>query len=74
MTKLRQWLTENKISQQDFGKQVGVTRGAIWQIANGVITPSLDLAIRIEDATQGGVRARDLLPEQDQSEQKEAVA
>jgi len=43
-------------------KKVGVSPQAISNIAKGA-NPSLEVAVKIEEATEGRVKCRDLLPE-----------
>lgn len=71
MSKLRAYLIETKTRQSDLAKKVGVSFGYMSELVAGGKTPGLELAVRIEDATGGAVRARDWItppdaaPEQD---------
>jgi DNA-binding transcriptional regulator YdaS (Cro superfamily) len=60
---LREWFDNRpaKITQEEFGRVVGLSQGRISQIlANG--TNDLGTALAIESATKGEVSVRDLLP------------
>jgi transcriptional regulator with XRE-family HTH domain len=52
--------TQPDLTQEAFAKRVGVTQGRIAQLLNGS-TPSLALAARIHDATDGAVTANDFV-------------
>jgi DNA-binding transcriptional regulator YdaS (Cro superfamily) len=58
---LRRWLFDHQMTGLAFAEKVGVSGAAVSQWVNGVRVPSLDLAIKIEDATGGAVKARDML-------------
>ena len=63
MMTLKEWLDsrDEKITQEEFGRMVGLSQGRISQImANG--THSLLTALAIERATGGEVRVESLLP------------
>ncbi len=48
-----------KVSKAEWGRRAGITRGYISQLAEGVKTPSLEVALRIEKATAGKVTPHD---------------
>jgi len=55
---LSAWLQESGLTQDAFGRAVGVTQGRIAQLLQGGL-PSMALAIRIEEATGGEVTRAD---------------
>lgn len=57
MSTLFAYLDSNKIRQADFAERVGTTQGLISRLVGGRAKPSLDLAVRIQRATDGQVRA-----------------
>lgn len=52
---LARYLASNDLSPAAFGQLVGADRQQIWRLANGARGPSVDLAVRIEEATDGAV-------------------
>ena len=58
---LREYLFRKKISVTDFGKIVNYSRAHISKIIHGKQQPSKKLAEAIEKATNGEVKAKDLL-------------
>jgi len=58
---LHTYLKKKKLSQGDFAKKVGVTAGCISHLVRGIRRPRADLAVRIQAATGGRVRASDLM-------------
>ena len=60
-TKLATYLETAAIRRSAFARMVGVTPGRITQICNGE-APSLAVAVAIEKATAGVVKAADLAP------------
>lgn len=57
--KLAQYLHDNRISQGDFAKAIGVTQVAVCRYANESRVPGLKLIFAIEKATKGKVTAKD---------------
>jgi len=57
---LKEYLFRKDISRTDFAKLVGVTRQTIYKIICGT-TPTLDVALKIEEVTNGEVKCKDLL-------------
>ena len=57
---LKEFLTENNISQASFAKKMGVTPARISQTVHKKTNPSLDLARRIIKETNGKVTVGDL--------------
>ena len=56
MEKLTQYITTN--SPGALAKACGISRQYLWKLAKGDSLPRVDVAIRIEDATNGAVPAR----------------
>lgn len=60
--KLREYLRSEGLKINAFASKVGVTSATINNVMNGK-EPRLSIAIAIEDATNGQVTCRDLLPD-----------
>ncbi|WP_370687535.1 helix-turn-helix domain-containing protein [Epibacterium sp. MM17-32] len=69
MMNLSEYLTEAGVTQSEFAARVGVTQGVISRLSSGHSLPGLALAVRIENATNGAVKAqnwvRNRLPDTD---------
>lgn len=61
MTALAKYVHGNRGATSALARQVGVSQGQISRVASGRSKPSPDLARRIEQATDGAVRAGQLL-------------
>ena len=59
MTHFSAYLSERGIRQSDFAARIGATQGTISRLANGLVLPSLELAVIIERETSGRVKATD---------------
>lgn len=57
MSKLRDHLEKQSIRQSDFAARIGATQGMVSRLINGVLLPSLKMAIAIERETCGAVPA-----------------
>lgn len=57
MTKLDQYLSDQRIRQADFARLLEVRQATVSRLAAGQQLPSLRLAIRIERVTGGAVPA-----------------
>lgn len=57
----REYLFKKRISQVEFAKKLGVSRGHLNQILHGNKHPSRKLAKKIEEETEGKVTAIELL-------------
>jgi transcriptional regulator with XRE-family HTH domain len=55
MTKLSQYLTDQKIRQEDFATLVGATQATISRLARGQMVPGARLAMRIQNESKGAV-------------------
>lgn len=55
MNKLSQYLEAKKIKQSDFAKLIDATQATVSRLASGAMTPSPDLALRIDEVTGGEV-------------------
>lgn len=54
---LARWIIRGRMTQGEAADQIGVSRVKLNQYLNAVARPSLETAIRIEDATGIGIRA-----------------
>jgi transcriptional regulator with XRE-family HTH domain len=61
--KLDYYLFKNKIKQNEFAKKLGIKPAHLSRIVNNKVTPHLELAILIQDLTQGEVPCEDLVKE-----------
>ena len=61
MTKLREHLKEQGITQAAFAERIGVSQSAVSKICSGLITPRLVKAEEIERETGGAVPATALI-------------
>ena len=57
----REYLFKKRITQVDFAKRLGISRGHLSQILHGSKHPSRKLAKKIEEETEGKVTAVELL-------------
>lgn len=57
--RLRTWLKQVKMQQQVFAKTVPVTEQYLSHLLNGKRKPSMRLAERIEELTEGAVTPND---------------
>ena len=57
---LREFLKQNSFSERQFAKKIGVSQQHLNFILRGLRTPSLELARRIIEATEGKVNIGDL--------------
>lgn len=57
----REYLFKKRITQVDFAKRLGISRGHLSQILHGTKHPSRKLAKKIEEETKGKVTAVELL-------------
>ncbi|RCL01038.1 MAG: putative transcriptional regulator/toxin [Candidatus Tokpelaia sp. JSC189] len=53
MRKLKSYLINNKLSQAEFGMQIGVSQVAINRYLRGLRFPEPEIVIKIEQATDG---------------------
>lgn len=58
--KLAEYLASKKLSQSEFGKQLGVTQGLVSHWLTGRANIPLETAIKIESVTRGAVTVYDL--------------
>lgn len=61
MGTLKNYLQNNKITQRDFSKKLNVHFMTVHLICSGKRRPSPQLALRIEQETQGGIGHDELL-------------
>lgn len=57
MTHLRTYLKETDTSQAALADQIGVSRAYMSELVGGSKTPSLSVAVAIENATRGQIKA-----------------
>lgn len=65
MTSFKTYLEGRGEKQNDFAKRIGISAAYLSQILSGDRTPSLELAVAIEDATCGAVTARSWVVQQE---------
>lgn len=61
--RLDEFLHENRLTQTEFGKAIGVSQGLVWQWMNGYAKVSAASAKKIELETKGKIRKSDLRPD-----------
>ncbi len=59
--KLTEWLKKEKVTKGEFAKRIGIARNTLYLYERGIRQPPLDIALRIERATNGEVRVEDLI-------------
>lgn len=59
MKHLADFLTQTNTSQAKLADQIGVSRAYMSQLVGGIKTPSLSVAVAIERATGGRIKAAD---------------
>ena len=59
MNRLKQYLVDADMTQERFAGLVGVKQSVVSRLASGAAHPSPELALRIEDATEGAVKLHD---------------
>lgn len=62
---LREYLFRNRLSITDFAKKINYDRNYISKIMHSVRSPGQKLAKEIEKATNGEVKANDLIKEKE---------
>lgn len=63
MQVLKSYLKRHQLSQGSLAAKLGVSPGLVWQWLNGRTRITGNMAVRIEDATNGEVTRKDLRPE-----------
>ena len=58
---LRAWLTKEKVTQKDFAERIGVTQEHFSKVLHGKLPISRKLAIAIQLATAGKIKASELM-------------
>jgi transcriptional regulator with XRE-family HTH domain len=58
---LREYLSQNNLSQAAFGSIIGTSQAAVGRYALGERTPLLGMAVKIEKITDGAVSYQDML-------------
>ena len=64
MANLQDFLTRNGIKQLDFAQRLRVRQSTVSRLARNEMTPSLHLAVAIENATDGEIKAADWAQQQ----------
>ena len=57
------YLSKRGLSQEQFGKVLGVSQGLVWQWLNGRTQITAEMANAIEEKTKGAIKRRDLRPD-----------
>ena len=63
MQALKSYLKRHKLSQQAFADRLDVSQGLVWQWLNGRSKVKGEMAVKIEELTDGEVTRKDLRPE-----------
>jgi transcriptional regulator with XRE-family HTH domain len=58
-SRLGTWLQEHEVSQEEFGKRIGASQGAVSRLITGKREPGRAMANAIERETAGAIRAAD---------------
>lgn len=58
MSDLPEYLTKSGLKQAAFAQRIGVTQATVSKLIARTMLPGLELAVKIEDATGGAVKAR----------------
>lgn len=59
--KLKRWIDDQGLTQREMAVRLGISEQHMSGILCGRDLPSRDLAFRIEDETEGAVKARDFV-------------
>jgi transcriptional regulator with XRE-family HTH domain len=57
---LAEYIEKRKLTLEEFGKQIGMSRSATHRIARGQAYPMPETAKRIVEVTKGAVKLKDL--------------
>lgn len=60
---IRAYLDRHGLSQEQFGKFIGVSQGLVWQWLNGRTQITAEMANAIEEKTKGAIKRRELRPD-----------
>ena len=58
---LKNYLKINNIKIKDLAALLGVSRSYLYKLLNRKIEPKIGIALRIEDLTEGTIKAKDLI-------------
>lgn len=58
---LREYLDEKRITYREFAEKLGIHLQSLKSIVYGVRRPSLEIAVKIEELTNGQVTPKDLI-------------
>ena len=62
MAKLGKYLKDQRLTQAEFALRIGVRQSSVSKMVSGDASPSLEVAIKIEDETGGEVGVREWVP------------
>lgn len=62
---LRDWLKQNNIQRNEFGRQIGVTPAAMTGYCKLDFAPKNRILVKIQELTGGAVGARDFLKDEE---------
>jgi len=60
---IKAYLKKYQLSQQQFGKRIGVSQGLVWQWLEGRTRITAERALVIEGKTRGEIGRHDLRPD-----------
>lgn len=60
MSRLNRYLKDRKRRPAEFARELGISKSYLSEILNGKKGVSLDLALKIERITKGGVSTKDM--------------
>lgn len=61
---LREYLSVNSMTHEEFSQKVNISRTQITKIINNKVKPSVNLVKKIKEATNGEVTYEDLIDEE----------
>lgn len=62
--KLGEWLKQEKMTQEAFGRLIASDQGHVSDLVRGKVRPRLESVARIETVTKGAVTAQDWMDQQ----------
>ena len=60
---IRAYQKKHRLSQEQFGKKIGVSQGLVWQWLDGRTLITAERAVRIERRTAGEITRQELRPD-----------
>lgn len=58
---LKEYLEEKRLTYREFAEKLGIRTQSLQTIVYGKRKPSLDLAVKIQELTEGAITPKDLL-------------